>query len=195
MATMNWRGLDGEIGAKTYVCPYCGKDISTTQHLSARSETNGIVARISICHNCKNPTYFSADGKQVPGSPVGKDIEGLEDAGIIGLYREARDCLSVSAYTASILCSRKLLMSIAVSKGAKPGDTFQNYVGHLERENYVPPGSHDWVDHIRTKGNEATHEIALMTKADAEELIKFIEMLLVFIWEFPYRVSGKVAKP
>jgi hypothetical protein len=47
------------------------------------------------------------------------------------------------------------------------------------------------VDHIRTKGNEATHEIVLMTKADAEELIAFTEMLLKFVYEFPAKVPSK----
>jgi len=41
------------------------------------------------------------------------------------------------------------------------------------------------VDHIRTKGNEANHEIRLMGRQDAEELVTFVEMLLKFIYEFP----------
>jgi hypothetical protein len=55
---------------------------------------------------------------------------------------------------------------------------------------YVPPDGKGWVDHIRKKGNEATHEIALMTAADAEELISFVEMLLKFVYEFPARVPA-----
>ena len=50
------------------------------------------------------------------------------------------------------------------------------------------------MDHIRKKGNEANHEIRLMKKADAEELISFSEMLLKFIYEFPQRVP-KASKP
>lgn len=38
------------------------------------------------------------------------------------------------------------------------------------------------------KGNEATHEIVLMKKEDALDLIAFSEMLLKFIYEFPARV-------
>ena len=46
------------------------------------------------------------------------------------------------------------------------------------------------VDHIRKKGNEANHEIKLMTQADAEELIAFTEMLLKFFYEFQNRVPA-----
>ena len=56
------------------------------------------------------------------------------------------------------------------------------------RRGYVPPNGQGWVDHIWTKGNEANHEIRLMRKTDAEELISFSEMLLKFIYEFPQRV-------
>ena len=46
------------------------------------------------------------------------------------------------------------------------------------------------MDHIRKKGNEANHEIKLMTAEDATELISFSEMLMKFIYEFPSRVPG-----
>jgi hypothetical protein len=55
----------------------------------------------------------------------------------------------------------------------------------------VPPNGRGWVDHIRTKGNEANHEIVLMSAEDALELISFSEMLLKFIYEFPSRVPKK----
>lgn len=81
-----------------------------------------------------------------------------------------------------------MLMNIAVEQGAKEGLKFIEYVNHLAEDGYIPPNGKGWVDHIRKKGNEATHEIALMGKGDAEELILFSEMLLKFIYEFPARV-------
>lgn len=79
-------------------------------------------------------------------------------------------------------------MNIAVAQGAAPGNTFISYVEHLANSGYVPPNGKGWVDHIRKKGNEATHEIALMSQVDASELLAFAEMLLKFIYEFPNRV-------
>ncbi len=79
-------------------------------------------------------------------------------------------------------------MNIAVNLKAPPGLKFIEYVEYLAKEGYVPPNGQGWVDHIRKKGNEATHEIMLMNAGDAQELIAFAEMLLKFIYEFPKKI-------
>jgi hypothetical protein len=61
---------------------------------------------------------------------------------------------------------------------------------YLANNGFVPPKGRGWVDHIRKKGNEATHEILAMTHDDATELVLFSEMLLKFIYEFPARIPN-----
>jgi len=168
--------------SKAYTCGYCGKSLAS-EKCYLGSSPSGVTWQIYICHHCSRPTFFE-NSNQTPGSAYGKPVNDLP-AEVKSLYDEARNCVSVKSFTASVLCSRKLLMNIAVSKGADEGKHFFDYVEYLENNNYIPPDGKDWVDHIRTKGNEATHEIAIMKKEDAEELIDFIEMLLKFIYEFP----------
>jgi hypothetical protein len=110
-------------------------------------------------------------------------------ADIAALYNEARNCMAVHSYTAAVLICRKLLMNIAVSQKAKENQAFIHYVDYLASQGYVPPNGRTWVDRIRTKGNEATHEIKLMSQPDAEELLSFTEMLLKFVYEFPGKLS------
>lgn len=98
--------------------------------------------------------------------------------------------MSVNSFTATVLVCRKMLMNIAVAQGTEAGLTFVKYVEFLASNHFVPPNGKGWVDHIRSKGNEATHEIALMTSDDAGELISFVEMLLKFIYEFPAKVPA-----
>jgi hypothetical protein len=81
-------------------------------------------------------------------------------------------------------------MNIAVTQGAEEGGSFVGYVEYLASSGFVPPNGRGWVDHIRKKGNEATHEIAPKTEEDAGELISFTEMLLKFIYEFPAKVPA-----
>ena len=124
-----------------------------------------------------NRGYFGAEIAHLP-----KDVESL--------YREARNCISVAAPTASVLACRKLLMNVAVSQGAPPNGTFQSYVTYLAANGYVPPNAKGWVDHIREKGNEATHEIPPVKEPDAKDLLTFMEMILKLVYEFPNRIPG-----
>jgi len=80
-------------------------------------------------------------------------------------------------------------MHIAVEKGAEDNKTFIYYVEFLTEKGFTPPGSEDWVDIIRTKGNEANHEIKIMTEEEAKDLLIFLEMLLKLIYEFPSKVK------
>jgi len=117
----------------------------------------------------------------------GNDVNSVPEK-VYELYNEARKCVAVFAYTASVLICRKLLMNLAVSQGADENLRFIEYVDYLADNGFVPPNGKGWVDHIRKKGNEATHEIVLMNQEDAHELISFSEMLLKFIFEFPAKI-------
>ena len=144
---------------------------------------------------CHYPTLFDeSTGSviQIPGISFGKSIEHLPDD-VQKLYEEIRRATSSQSYTAAVLACRKLLMHIAVEKGAETNKTFSFYVKYLADNHYAPPGSQSWVDKIRDSGNEATHEIKIMTKEEAEELVNFIEMLLTFIYEFPGKTKAPAA--
>ncbi|QRP63002.1 DUF4145 domain-containing protein [Rhodanobacter sp. FDAARGOS 1247] len=181
-----WQNVQS-MHAKEFTCGFCGRAVA-----SDRGYFTGQMpqAFIYICPNCKCPSYFFDQGKiQVPGVTPGNEVRSVPDD-VNALYREARKCVSVGASTAAVLACRKLLMSIAVAQGADAGTSFISYVNYLAEKGFVPPNGRGWVDHIRNKGNEANHEILLMSQGDAEELILFSEMLLKFIYEFPARVPA-----
>lgn len=74
--------------------------------------------------------------------------------------------MAANAPTLAVLGFRKLLMHVAVGKGAPTSQTFQQYVTFLDVNHHVPVGAKDWIDHIRTRGNEANHEIKMMSKEE-----------------------------
>ena len=186
--------------SKQYICGHCGNSVASENGYYADFNPSALILDTNnqeyllICHYCLRPTYFDVNNNQIPGPIYGNSVSDVPENVEI-LYNEARNCLSCNAYTASVLCSRKLLMNIAVSKGAEMGKTFFEYVNFLSDKNYIPPDGGDWVDHIRKKGNEATHEILIMKREDATELITFIEMLLKFIYEFPASIKRKTNDP
>lgn len=174
-----------DLRTRQFTCGFCGRHVASDKGYGT---SNAPAAAIHLCPNCTRPSYFfDHDDIQIPGVIPGSDVAALPND-INKLYREARRCVAANAHTAAVLACRKLLMNIAVSRGANAGETFISYVNYLADNGFVPPNGRGWVDHIRKKGNEATHEIHLMTTEDASELILFSEMLLKFIYEFPSRI-------
>jgi len=175
---------------RRYVCGYCGERVASDVGYGDTNES----VHLYVCPNCGNPTYFNYAERQIPGVRYGNDVSALPND-VESLYNEARDCVAASAYTSAVLVCRKLLMNMAVSKGAEEGKPFVDYVSHLASKGYVPPDGEAWVDLIRQKGNEANHEIRLMSEQDAKDIITFLEMLLKFIFEFPSKVSKPTPTP
>lgn len=136
------------------------------------------------------PTYIDERGNQVPGAPFGKPVTGVPtDLG--QLYESARNCMRVGACASAALTCRKILMHVAVNKGAEPGKNFTDYVTHLAEKNYIPQGATEWVDLIRRQGNHANHEIWMPERREAEDLLYFTQMLLTFVYEIPARLPKK----
>jgi hypothetical protein len=182
----NWQYLQ-ELENRSYRCGYCNDQISSNKGLKLGEHKDGSGKQrggLYICTNCNGPTFFNIDNVRFPSVAFGNSVQHLPKE-LESLYNEARRCSAQACFTAAVLLCRKALMNIAVSQGAKENLRFIEYVNYLSENGYTPPNGKHWVDHIRKKGNEATHEIALMDEADAKDLICFVEMLLKFIYEFP----------
>ncbi|MFD2756740.1 DUF4145 domain-containing protein [Comamonas terrae] len=179
---------------RSFVCGFCSHRVSSIVGYSKNAQRDGsgqIIGALHICPNCTGPNYFFADSR-FPSPALGNEVNNVP-ADLYELYQEARRCTGEGCYTAAVLICRKMLMNIAVTQGADEGKAFIHYVSFLADNGYVPPNGRHWVDHIRKKGNEATHEIAIMKEEDAKDLIVFIEMLLRFIYEFPAMVPNPPA--
>lgn len=189
----SWKQLQS-LENRRLICGFCGDRVSSDRgygiHIH-RDASGGQRNRggVYICPNCEGPNFFPPYSNQRPAPPLGRSVSDVP-AVLNELYEEARACTTHGSYTAAVLACRKILMHIAVDKNAKEGLSFVKYVDHLADNGYVPPDGKDWVDHIRKRGNEANHEIVVMERTDADDLLTFTEMLLRFIYEFPARVRS-----
>jgi hypothetical protein len=187
----NWYKLQ-TLGTRSFYCGFCGDKVSSEKGYKIGEKSDGsgpLRGAIHICPNCQGPTFFTLEDMQIPSSAIGNSVSNVP-SDINSLYEEARRCTTDNCHTAAVLLCRKLLMNIAVNQGGGEGKRFIEYVNYLSDEGYVPPNGKHWVDHIRKKGNEANHEIQLMSEDDARDLLVFIEMLLKFIYEFPSMVPA-----
>jgi len=178
------------LSPRSYVCAYCGSKIATNQGYCTQEDHFGRRASIYVCPACHGPTVVTVTDERFPIAPPGEEVPGVP-ADLAALYHEARCSAGESAYTASVLVCRKLLMNIAVQESAEEGKSFAYYVEYLADKGFLPPRGKAWVDHVRKRGNEANHEIHLMSSEDASLLIAFVEMLLRFIYEFPQMIPGE----
>ena len=184
---MQWEKTE-KVGSKSYICGYCGSNLASEVGYIAIAGrgSNSIIGRIYICHKCTKPTFFDVTtGTQTPGPIIGNPVKHIPDVDVENLFIEAKSCYSISAYTSSVMCCRKLLMNISVAEGAKEGKNFTDYVNYLNDNNYIPPNGKKWVDSIRKLGNEANHNIEFKSQIEAERILNFTEMLLRFIYELP----------
>ena len=188
MNKIGWQNTNG-LESKSYICSFCGNPLAST--VGWKGTVGDLQAFILICHHCTRPTFMDFDGEQIPNVKFGGDVQDISDSLVLQIYDEARKVMSVGGHTAAVLCCRKLLMHIAVDKGADKGKNFVYYVEYLSGKNYVPPDAKDWVDLIRKSGNEATHEIVIKGREDAEDIISFVEMILKLVYEFPAKVKRK----
>ncbi len=69
-------------------------------------------------------------------------------------------------------------MNVAVTNEAKEGLKFAQYVDYLIEKNLVPMKAEPLLKHIKDKGNEANHQIKIIEKEEAEQLMRFTEMFL-----------------
>lgn len=138
-----------------------------------------------LCPNCGNGSVCDEKGNIHPGVAFGPHITGLPND-IKEAYEEARRSMSLSAFTGSELICRKILMYVAVEKGAKEGESFAFYLDHLEKVGYITPPMKEWVDLIRKHGNIAAHILEKPNQNRAESTLMFTAELLRIVYEMEY---------
>ncbi|MGU9954563.1 DUF4145 domain-containing protein [Limosilactobacillus fermentum] len=173
---------------KSYICGYCGHEVSSDRGMALMRSKPGQVSHQSgdgvfICTHCHMPTFIYGE-MQVPGNRFGSPVQNVPDE-VNSVYEEARSSFAAGAYTGVVLLCRKLLMHIATDLGADSGLRFIQYVDYLNEHHYAGARSDEWVDQIRQFGNQANHEIRINTKEEAKRIIKFCEMILKLNYEYP----------
>lgn len=119
---MEWVNV-GNLQSIEYTCGHCGKVVATRVGYYTNEAPQ---CTVRICPHCTRPTFFDG-GKQLPGVAPGSEVSNVP-TDVDAMYREARNCIAVASYTAAVLACRKLLMHLAVTQGANPGDSFISYV-------------------------------------------------------------------
>jgi hypothetical protein len=193
MPDYSWSFAPG-IGNFKHKCGYCERLVAA--QLGMASSPGGRWAY--VCPNCERISYLEVDhGKSIeqarvtpapkPGDSVAKLPAGIEE-----IYEEARASVQAAAYTGAVQLCRTLIGHIAEEEGST-AHTFKAHLDYLHANHYTPPKSDVWIDHIRNMGNEATHELRVFDKDSAEEVLRFTQRLLEFIYDYGSFVPPSVS--
>jgi len=166
-----------------FLCGHCG------------NKGNGVVVsfydgtdpnvRWVLCPTCIHGSVIDRDGITYPPAKFGVDLNGLTDD-IQKAYDEARNCMSVKAYSACTLICRKILMHVAVDKGDTEGKNFTEYIDYLKSSGYLTRAMENWVGKIREGGNDATHKIPPASEEKAKNVLLFTIQLLRNVYEMQH---------
>lgn len=168
-----------------YTCAHCGRDTGGAVIGAAHDSHTKEIVRWLWCTTCAMPSVQMPNGTVIPGAVFGPILQGLP-SDVEGAYDEARRCLSVQGFIACELLCRRILMHVAVEKGANEGESFASYVNHLEQQGYTTPAMKDWVDLIRRLGNKSTHRLTSPDEQRAQNMIMFTAQLLRTVYEMPF---------
>jgi hypothetical protein len=192
---IKWNSTLGIANGTSYDCGYCKTKISA-HYILVGIDGYAQSHYIYLCTSCSKPTYYSpADKNQIPAPGIQTMVRNIADPLVKALFEEAANCFKFNAFSSISMLCRKILMHVAVEKGAKENDTFKYYVDFLASNGWVPPNGREWLDKIKKMGNDVNHQIIVSNPDDTLDIFKFTELLLMFTNEYtkaPVTVS-KVA--
>lgn len=166
-------------------CPRCGRN----QALVVAQTTGGRVYWLR-CSNCGRG-LVEVDRVVYPGNKPLSVPQGLPDD-VAAAWDEVRSCLGVGASTGAVLIARKILLHVAVGFGLPEKNDrgrapdFAQAIDHLEEEGLITRRMKPWVDRIRVIGNSATHDLPMITEAEASDVATFTEQLLKLAYEMDH---------
>ena len=169
-------------GTIEITCGYCESKVSSLVLAFIRDTNRPAVYSWVMCTNCSQGSIVDFNGDVIPNIKFGKKINNLP-LDIEKAYEEARNCYSASAYTGSVLLCRKIIMHVAVDKGAEEGDTFVSYLTYLEENHFITSNMKIWIDHIRNEGNTTNHTLSISDPKTSESILRFTSRLLDLVYE------------
>ena len=151
-------------------------------HILSNNIYSGCSAQAAVMDRCGTITPYFHHWLLVP------QVEGLP-SDICQVYDEARKSFAVEAYTGCELLCRKILMSVAVDRGAAEDKRFEHYVDYLKDNGHITASLKDMTDIIRRNGNQSTHKIGQTDPKQAEYTLNFTAQVLRSIYEIESQFS------
>ena len=144
----------------------------------------GYERRWLLCPECGRGSVEN-DNVMLPPQQSFPAINGLS-VDISALYDEARASFDARAYTGCEILCRKILMAVAIDKGAEEDKKFAQYVDHLSSEGCITPPLIHMAATIKDSGNRAAHEIDASDRERSRRSMVFTRRILDTVYGIEY---------
>lgn len=118
---------------------------------------------------------------------------------IAGYYVQAADNAARRHYDASGSMSRKVVdvttKHLIPTEAPVRKKNIYDRIEHLKNEGALTKDLADWAHHVRLEGNDAVHEEEPFTKEQADELVKFAELFLTYVFTLPGQLKAARGEP
>ncbi|MBT0720423.1 DUF4145 domain-containing protein [Rosenbergiella collisarenosi] len=204
-------------------CPHClrEKAVLTAFGQVAKSESEYCVS--FLCRSCGNPVSAnvicgvrlspmdyvkSGSDESIPGSnriglidyfpkpEINSAPESCPDRAA-KFFVEAKDNLKRSNYETSVMLCRKVIdISTKIILGDESGkEQLSKRISMLHAQGKITEQMREWAHIVRFDSNSAVHSDEEFTAQEAEEMIGFTEVFLIYSFTLPEMVKAKQEKP
>ncbi|MEB3024060.1 DUF4145 domain-containing protein [[Mycobacterium] crassicus] len=181
----SWERLD---------CPFCGGTQMLVIGFNDVVPGSESYVEWLRCANCLRGVVRNGDAVSPATLPL--DTPRALEGDTLTAWNEVRACLSVGASTAAVMMCRKLLFHVAVEHGLPDkdskgrGPTFAEALDHIEESDVFTARMRPWVERIKDVGNEANHDLAAISLAQARDVATFTRQLINLAYELDAMIAG-----
>lgn len=169
-----------------YTCGGCGSKVRGRVIADGNPGNSNDLVTWCYCV-CGQPTSFKMVNGVVDQYPRALEFTVRTDwpSELQDLFKESALAFTGTAYTASAMVSRKILMLIAAKEGSQDISNFGKCVDFITNSVLTYPKAKPAIDVIRQIGNEANHQVQFVNETDSRRSLKIVELVLTAVYSLP----------
>ncbi|HII07034.1 MAG TPA: DUF4145 domain-containing protein [Methanotrichaceae archaeon] len=180
-----------ELKKDAFNCPHCGayahqkwyeteidycEDIISLEEIDADS---GIQNRINVCARCENYALWVSGKMVYPQSSAPLPVDDMPPE-VKGDFLEARNVIDPSPRAAAALL-RLALEKLVTNHLEAKGNTLNDKIGYLVKQQGLPPKIQQSLDAVRVIGNNAVHPGQIDLTDNKEIAISLFKLLNIIV--------------
>ncbi len=214
-----WSGNRGNtLEVWRVTCPFCEEEgnFALAHHAEKKKANSDKKLNFELyqCKNCMSyvHVFWSAAEHAIGHSlydfmllpwPLGKAKPSENWPSEVQRYwAQAHETLGIKNWDAAAAMARSAVQAAMRDKGPAAKDLYTE-IENLAAKGDLPPLMKDWSHEVRILGNDSVHPkpgAPPTTPEDARDIVKFLDSLLLYLYDFPkkisdYRARRKPAKP